>query len=107
MKGTVTCYAWTRGEEWEALCTDFDLAARGSSFEEARQEIVDAIETYISYVAELPEPDRTTLMGRKAPLSVRLRLELSYRAFTLLNLLRIRFACFYSFRSPVVLNPAT
>ena len=106
MKETATCYAWGRKGEWDALCVDFDLAAHGKSFEEVRSEIQDAIETYVSYVAELPEPERTRLINRKAPLVMRLKLGFFYRVSRLLNLLRIRLASFYSFQPTVVLNAA-
>ena len=102
MKGTATCYAWGREGEWEALCIDFDLAAHGSSFEEVRNELQDAIETYVSYVAALPEPDRSRLLSRKAPLGLRLKLGLLCGAYGLLNLLRVRLARRYDTFQPTV-----
>ena len=105
MKNTATCYAWGREGEWEALCVDFDLPAHGESFEEVKREIQDAIETYVSYVDELPEPERTTLLNRKAPLALRLKLQFLYRVYGLLNLVRIRPAYRYAFQPAVAWNP--
>ena len=107
MKGTATCYAWGREGEWEALCVDFDLAAHGRSFEEVRSEMQDAIETYVSYVSELPEPERTRLLNRNAPLVLRLKLGFLHRVYGLLNLLRVKPAHRYSFQPTVAWNPAT
>ena len=105
MKETVTCFAWVREGIWEALCVDFDLTAHGQSLEEVKREIQDAIETYISYVSELPESERSGLLNRKAPRALRLKLELYYGGSRLLNFLRIRFANFYSFQPAVALTP--
>ena len=105
MKNTVTCFAWGHEGIWEALCVDFDLTAHGQSLEEVKCEIQDAIETYVSYVYELPESERSGLLNRKAPRALRWKLELYYRFARLLNFLRIRFANFYSFQPAVVLAP--
>ena len=106
MNNTATCYAWGRPGEWEAICVDFDLAAQGESLEEVRREISDAIETYVSYVAELPEPERTRLLRRKAPLGLRVKLALLYRVSRMLNTPRIGLARHHAFH-PVVWNPAS
>ena len=105
MKETATCFAWVQDGEWAALCVDFDLVAHGKSFEEVKNEIQEAIETYACYVSELPEPERTRLMNRKAPLALRLRLECFYAISRLLNLLRIRLTNLHSFQPAVVWNP--
>ena len=101
-KGKATCYAWGYEGEWQALCVDFDLVAHGRSFEEVREEIQDAIETYVSYVVELPDPDRARLLSRKAPLGLRLKLEFLCRIYSLLNLLRVRLARRYDTFQPAV-----
>ena len=106
MKGTATCYAWERDGEWEALCVDFDLVAHGKSFEEVKSEMQDAVDTYVEYVAELPEPERSRFMGRKAPLALRLKLGFLSRVYGLLNLLWNRPANRYAFQPAVAWNPA-
>ena len=85
-----TCYAWGRPGDWEGICVDFDLPAQGSSLEEVRSELNDAIETYLEYVAELPENEQARFLNRKVPLRLRLRLAFLHRAFALMNWLNLR-----------------
>ncbi len=85
----LTCYAWGKSGDWEGLCVDLDLAAQGENFEEVRRELGDAIETYLDYVADLPENEQGRFLNRKAPLRLRLQLALKHRAFYLLNSLKI------------------
>ena len=101
MKGTATCYAWGRPGEWQAICVDFDLVAHGESLDEVRNEIADAIETYVSYLAELPESERARLMNRKAPVGLRVKLAFLYKVYPLLNALRIGLTNRYAFRPAV------
>ena len=86
----VTCYAWGRPGDWEGICVDFDLPAQGSSLEEVRRELNDAIETYLGYVTELPENEQARFLNRKIPLWLRLRLAFLHRVFALLNWLNLR-----------------
>lgn len=86
----VTCYAWGVPGDWEALCVDFDLAAQGKSLEEVRRELGDAIECYLESVMDGPAEERRRFLNRKAPLTLRLRLALLHRAFTLTASLRAR-----------------
>lgn len=86
----VTCYAWGVPGDWEALCVDFDLAAQGKSLEEVRRELGDAIETYLEYVDEMPEHERTRFLNRKTPLGLRLRLAFLHRVFALRDSLKLR-----------------
>jgi len=74
----LTCYAWGRPGDWEAICVDFDLAAQGESREEVLSELRDAVETYLEYISELPEKERAGFLNRKAPLGLRLRLRLAF-----------------------------
>ncbi|MCZ0951507.1 MAG: hypothetical protein OXJ56_02895 [Rhodospirillaceae bacterium] len=85
----LTCYAWGKPGDWEALCVDLDLAAQGENLEEVRRELGDAIQTYLDYVADLPENEQARFLDRKAPLRLRLQLALKHRAFYLLNSLKI------------------
>ena len=85
----LTCYAWGKPGDWEGLCVDLDLAAQGENFEEVRRELGDAIETYLDYVADLPENEQARFLNRKAPLRLRCQLALKHRAFYLLNSLKI------------------
>ena len=89
MMRKLKCYAWGKPGDWEGLCVDLDLAAQGENFEEVRRELGDAIETYLDYVADLPENEQARFLNRKAPLGLRLQLTLKHRAFYLLNSLKI------------------
>ncbi len=81
----VNCYAWGHPGDWEAICVDFNLAAQGETLEEVRRELGDAIETFLDYVADLPENEQARFLNRKAPLTLRLRLALMNQAYTLLH----------------------
>ena len=85
----LTCYAWGKPGDWEALCIDYDLAAQGDSFEEVRSELADAVETYLDYVSDLPEKERRVFLNRKSPLPLRLKLLLASRASPMFSALRL------------------
>jgi hypothetical protein len=72
MSKAVLCVASGQGSEWEAFCLDYDLAVQGQSFEEVRRLLKDAIEMYVDTAVKEPEPNRSRLLARKAPFSVRL-----------------------------------
>lgn len=86
----LTCYAWGKPGDWEALCVDYDLAAQGESLDEVRRELSDAIATFLDYVAELPAPERQAFLNRKTPLILRLRLSLAHRLYAALQTLKLR-----------------
>ncbi len=73
MRRMLRCYAEGRDSEWEAICLDFDIAVQGESFEEVFHSLDDAVSLYLESVAALPASERTHLLERPAPLSVRLR----------------------------------
>lgn len=79
-----TCYAWGKPGDWEALCVDYDLAAQGSSFEEVRRELADAVDTFLDYVFDLPESERRQFLKRKAPLRLRVRLSMASKVSRIL-----------------------
>lgn len=64
------CYALKDGSQWVALCLDFDLAAQGDTFEEARQCLDEQIRSYVedALIGEDRE-HAPALLSRKAPLS--------------------------------------
>lgn len=68
----ILCVAEGRDNEWEALCLDFDLAVQGRSFDEVRHLMNQAILTYIEDAANEAPRDRARLLGRRAPLRVRM-----------------------------------
>jgi hypothetical protein len=68
------CFAEGQHGDWEAICLDLDIAVQGSSFDEVRQCLKEAIELYLEEVSTLPEADRSRLLWRRAaPSWVRLK----------------------------------
>jgi hypothetical protein len=57
--------------QWEAFSFDFDLAVQGRSFEEVAERLKEAVNAYIATALEQPEPTRSKLLRRIAPLRVR------------------------------------
>jgi len=66
-------YAEGRGDRWEAICLDLDVAVQGESFEEVYNSILDAVPAYIESLSDLPEADQARLLDRRSPLSLRFR----------------------------------
>jgi hypothetical protein len=60
-----------RGNEWEGLCLDLDLAVHGHSLHEVKGLMSEAISTYIQDALKEDEPTRKALLRRRAPLRVR------------------------------------
>lgn len=67
------CYAEGRNGDWEAICLDLDIAVQGGSFEEVFTSLQEAISLYLETIAELPPKEQISLLGRPAPLIVRLK----------------------------------
>jgi hypothetical protein len=65
------CIAHGKGERWEALCFDLDLAVQGRSFDEVRQLLCEAISTYIEDASAENELARSQLLARRVPFHVR------------------------------------
>ena len=85
----LTCYAWGRPGDWEALCVDYDIPAQGASLEEVRRELADAVDTYLEYVADLPDSEQRAFLNRKAPFTLRLRLLLVSKVSSARSALRL------------------
>jgi predicted RNase H-like HicB family nuclease len=70
----IKCYAEREGDVWGAHCLDFNLAAQGDSFEDAKTRLESMITEYV-YDALVGE-DRfyaSQLLSRRAPLSAWLK----------------------------------
>jgi hypothetical protein len=65
------CVVHGKGNEWEGLCLDLDLAVHGHSSTEAKTLLRAAIRSYIADASREAEPHKTHLLGRRAPLRVR------------------------------------
>jgi hypothetical protein len=72
MAHDILCVARGRGDRWEALCLDFDIAVQGRSFDEVRSMLSDAVTSYIADAEGEAEPARSKLLQRTVPLHVRL-----------------------------------
>lgn len=66
------CVVHGRGNEWEGLCLDLDLAVHGRSFDEVKQLMSEAVCTYVEDALKEAEPSRSRLLSRRAPLRVRI-----------------------------------
>jgi len=72
VRGNLICIATGHGDQWEAFCLDFDLAVQGKSYDEVRRFLDKAVHMYVERASVEPDPARSQLLNRKAPLSVRL-----------------------------------
>ncbi len=69
----LVCVAHGHRGEWEAFCLDFDLAVQGSSLEDVRSRLEDAVADYVHAAMEEAEPARSRFLNRRAPFVVRLQ----------------------------------
>ncbi len=72
MNIAVECIARGAGDQWEAVCLDFDLAVQGRSLDEVTRVLREMIVSYIDDACAQPEPVRTQMLCRRTPFSVRL-----------------------------------
>ena len=81
----LTCYAWGKPGDWEALCVDLDIATQGESLAYVREDLQLAVEDFLDYAAELPEANRKFLLSHRVPLGARMHLLLRHRWITFLK----------------------
>lgn len=73
-------YAHGKPGEWEAICVDFDIAVQGTSFDEVRAMLNEAVASYVEdAMAEAPA-DRDRLLNRHAPLWVKFKFAAAFLA---------------------------
>jgi predicted RNase H-like HicB family nuclease len=71
---SLKCYAEKEADCWVAVCLDFNLAAQGDSFEEAKSKLEAMIADYIyDALAGEDKPYAAQLLARRAPLSAWLK----------------------------------
>lgn len=70
-KGLI-CIVHGHGSDWEAICLDLDIAVSAGSIREAKETLRAAVRDYIVAAMQEDEPHRSSLLARRAPLSVRL-----------------------------------
>lgn len=85
MNRTITCFAEGRGDSWHAICLDFDIAAQGRSFEDARDRLIEAVKDYLEYVETLPEAERSAFRTRRVPLHVQIAFVLRLVSWSLFS----------------------
>ena len=83
MTRKLTCYAWGKPGDWEAICVDFDLATQGRSLEEVRSELQLALEDFLEYASELPENERDVVLRARTPWRLRVQLWLRDKCFAI------------------------
>lgn len=66
-------YAHGRPGAWEAICVDLDIAVQGSSFEEVRDLLNEAVASFAEDARRERPRDAERLLRRRAPLWVQLK----------------------------------
>ena len=79
----LTCYAWGKPGDWEALCVDLEMATQGASLEEVRTDLQRMVEDFLDYVSELPEIERQAALSFKTPWRLRMQLWLQNKCFAI------------------------
>lgn len=72
------CHAEGREGRWEAYCVDLDIAVTGSSFEDVRATLQDAISTYVEDALNEEPSQARRLLARRAPWHVTAHLVLKF-----------------------------
>lgn len=75
---TVRSYVWGSDDDWEGICTTFDIAAQGTSLKEVNSLLRDAVEGYLEELSDLSPKERKLLLNRKSPLRLRILLHTQY-----------------------------
>lgn len=70
------CFAHGRPGDWEAICTDLDLAVQGTSFEDVQRMLNEAVCSYVEDAMQESEETRRQLLKRRSPWHVRIGLTL-------------------------------
>ena len=71
---TLRCYAYSSGQNWEAICVDLDIATFGASLNEVKASLATCIEMYLEGIAELPDEERQRFLTRRSPWHARTKL---------------------------------
>ena len=69
---------WGSNNDWEGICTTFDIATQGTSLKEVTTLLRDAVENYLEELKNLSSQERKLLLNRKAPLRLRILLHTRY-----------------------------
>ncbi len=74
----IKCYIWGKDDDWEGICTKFDIATQGTSLQEVEKSLQSAIEDYFEELIDLHHHEKKKLLNRKSPLRLRLYLIIRY-----------------------------
>lgn len=96
----VRCYAEKKGDTWQAVCIDLNLAAQSHSLEHARKKLNSQIAEYVyDAVAGEDQEYAAELLSRKAPLSLRLKY---HRIKTIHQVMRLKDGCLFNLPMPLI-----
>ena len=82
------CYVWGQDSDWEAICTDLDIAVQDCSLESTKILLDEAITGYLHEVEELPPSEQNKFLNRRAPFSLRMKLHIKFSLFLMRNQFR-------------------
>lgn len=72
------CFAYGKGQAFEAICIDLDISVSGSSFREVYELLNTAIVTYIEDAMKEDAEVSRQLLSRRAPWLVRVKHRLHF-----------------------------
>ena len=75
---TVRSYLWGSDDDWEGICTTFDIATQGTSLKEVTTQLRDAVEDYLEELNNCSPRERKKLLNRRSPLHLRVHLYTRY-----------------------------
>lgn len=86
---TVRSYVWGSDDDWEGICTTFDIATQGTSLKEVTTLLRDAVEDYLEELKDLSPQERKLLLNRKSPLRLRILLHTRYLLSRMKRIVRV------------------
>ena len=72
------CYLWGSGSDWEAICTDLDIAVPSGSLNITKNLLDETIDGFLHVVMKLPLNEHKQYLKRRAPLFLRIKLLTNY-----------------------------
>ena len=86
---TVRSYVWGSDDDWEGICTTFDIATQGTSLKEVTKLLRDAVEDYLEELNDLSPQERKPLLNRKSPLRLRILLHTRYLSSRMKRIVKV------------------
>ncbi len=72
------CYIFGKNDDWEAICTDLDIAVQADSFDATKDLLDEAVNGYLHEVQKLPECEQKEFLRRRTPLLLRTKFRVNY-----------------------------